>query len=117
VNASSITGKKVAFSKTHNALLMCLQQVYPDERFKPWLFNKAPQAYWISVYNRRRYFEWLADELHIEKVEDWYNFKLQDVVERAGRSVVSTFYNWSYKESLEDVFPGMLRRKSSRTVL
>lgn len=104
VNSYSITGRK-GLHKTHNALLQCLQKVYPDERFKPWLFNKTPQSFWTNLYNRRRYFDWLADELNIERTEDWYNYKLQDVVDRAGVSVVA-LYNWSYKEALEDVYPG-----------
>ena len=43
----------------------------------PWLSARVPLNYWEDINNQKKYLNWLAKELNVEKLEDWYNVVLK----------------------------------------
>jgi hypothetical protein len=44
----------------------------PTYDWKEWLFVNAPHGFWEEPANRRRYMDWLSEQLGIRRTEDWY---------------------------------------------
>lgn len=56
-----------------NSLFKFLRSAYPDYNWLPWKFNeKLSKAYWKDLQNQRQYFDWLGQQLGVQKLEDWY---------------------------------------------
>ena len=41
--------------------------------WKPWLFPRVPDHFWENLENQRKFMEWLANKLNINKIEGWYS--------------------------------------------
>lgn len=70
-----------------------------------WMFKKCSAGYWEDFANRRRFFEWLAEELNIESQDDWYNITMSVVAERGGGSIVKQYYSHCISKAIESIFP------------
>lgn len=70
----------------HNCICYLLG-IYPEyNTIQPWRFHAVPKGYWESSENCRRYFDWLADALKINKndMSEWINVKILDVRQHGG---------------------------------
>jgi hypothetical protein len=80
-------------------------ECYPEFKWYPWLFPHTPRFFWQDQNNDRLYFEWLKEQLGIEKKEDWYKVHLNDVKQRgAGRGLLIK-YGFSLIKALQTVYP------------
>ena len=70
-----------------------IENVYPNYNWLPWKFNSVPNGYWEDRNNVIKYMNWLSNELHVNKYEDWYNVKYEDIVNNHGISILSQFQN------------------------
>jgi hypothetical protein len=50
-----------------------IMSVFSEHEWLEWRFTKVQQNYWSNTENRKAYLEWLASQLGVEKMEDWYN--------------------------------------------
>jgi hypothetical protein len=51
--------------------------------WKPWQFQCVPPRYWESFVNVRYWFDFFAEELMIQRLDDWYNKKSSQLVQHA----------------------------------
>jgi hypothetical protein len=87
-----------------------LVAVYPQYPWKPWLFDKVPQGYWEDIGNRKEYFAYIREK-YIKSEEDWYNLRVSEINERQLKSLLMSYYKNSLSRALQDLFPGILRRR------
>eukprot|EP01114_Cavostelium_apophysatum_P016603 TRINITY_DN4763_c0_g1_i1.p1 TRINITY_DN4763_c0_g1~~TRINITY_DN4763_c0_g1_i1.p1 ORF type:complete len:587 (+),score=113.21 TRINITY_DN4763_c0_g1_i1:111-1871(+) len=86
--------------------------LFPEHPWNLSMFRCAPMNYWSDSLNQRRFLDTLSKALHVEKLEDWYNVTVQDVVRNGGStllakhghstmSMLKTFYpNFPWKQYL-----------------
>ena len=78
--------------------------VYADLRSPEWVtMDCLPKGFWEDSINWRRYFDWLAIKLGIERPEDWYQVSRKDIVERRGEYLLRHFN--SHVEILQILYP------------
>jgi hypothetical protein len=53
-------------------LIVALSAVYPERQWHPWHFAKVPKGFWNDQENRRKFFDWFAQEMGITQPSDWY---------------------------------------------
>ena len=68
-----------------------LKEFYPNYDWKEWLFAAAPNKFWGSPENRRKYMKWLGKELGYEKPEDWYQISKDLFEKNYGGSFLNEF--------------------------
>ncbi len=71
-------------SKFQNSPSAVLKDVFPHYDWKEWLFGFAPQRFWQDPTNRRRYLDWLGQQLGFRRPEDWYHLSGEQVINHAG---------------------------------
>jgi hypothetical protein len=49
-----------------------LSSIYPDYEWLPWKFGRAPRDFWTNPKNQRNFLEYVAKELNIKEMKDWY---------------------------------------------
>lgn len=74
-----------------------------DYKYKDWLFNMVPQAYWNDVKNVKEYIEWLYNILEYKSLEDWYSVKQDDFRNNNGMGLQSK-YNCILINILKDAY-------------
>jgi hypothetical protein len=45
-----------------------IMEIFPDVHWQPWLFGEVPLDYWKVPSNQRIYFDWLAEQMRMERV-------------------------------------------------
>ena len=50
-----------------------LLSAYPNYQWLPWKFNQTPKGYWKDIQNQRKCLDYLAKELNVKELDDWYN--------------------------------------------
>lgn len=75
----------------------------------PWLFESSSQIEWTSSGRmERKYFDWFAELLQIERQEEWYTVSKDEVCEeRGGRALLlSSHFNDSLFAAVSSAYPG-----------
>jgi len=62
-----------------NSLVVALTTLYPDTNWQLWRFSKVPRLFWNDERNIRNYFLWVANELQVCKMSDWYEISTQQI--------------------------------------
>jgi hypothetical protein len=86
-----------------NSLIKALMKVYPEHKWLAFLFTQAPQGYWDKKENHRAYMDWLATQLNVKEMDDWYKVKRTDVIARKGSRLLS--YYGSFANALQSIYP------------
>jgi hypothetical protein len=47
--------------------------VYPNNEWLPWKFTICPDNYWDDLKNQRKFLDWAAKQLNVNKMSDWYS--------------------------------------------
>nr|AIJ02278.1 hypothetical protein [uncultured soil microorganism] len=79
------------FSKFQSSPSALLQAVFPRYDWKEWLFGSAPQRFWQKPANRRRYLDWLGQQLGFQHPEDWYLLSAQHLRRWHGGCLLAQF--------------------------
>lgn len=96
------------------------KDVYSEFTWHPWLFQRAPQSFWMTRGTHRNGFsfcmrwwlkyreflDWLAEENNINRQEDWYNVTTVSVTKNYGTQMLS-IYNGSLSSALASTYPRM----------
>jgi len=77
-------GGTMLVSVFKNSVYNALTSTYPSHVFLPWKFVKAPSKFWQSAHNQRSYLDWLAKQLSLTSMEDWYKVHLDDLLNNYG---------------------------------
>lgn len=75
-----------------NSLSELLNKLYPEYQFYPWIFGKVPNSFWLKNKNIIEYTKWLARELNIMKLDEWYDINGIIVDELYGSGIKKTVY-------------------------
>lgn len=54
------------------SIARALATAFPEHEWLPWLFKNVRKEFWMKRENRVKYFNWLAKELNVSNLEDWY---------------------------------------------
>jgi len=88
-----------------SSVLRAMRDFRPDYDWKPWLFGGAPRGFWKLRQNRCRYLDWLATQLQVVAVEDWYNVTGADFFSHHGGGLLNNEYRGSVQALLSDYRP------------
>jgi hypothetical protein len=88
-----------------DSMINMLYQVYADTEWHTWKFLNVPRSFWMSMSNRRKYFDWLYDELEFDDANKWYDLTLQEVLNKGGGGLLDTYYSNSLSLAIMDIYP------------
>jgi hypothetical protein len=89
------------YSNSHFRLL---KEMFPQHDWMEWKFKNAPQGFWQSKENIRRYIQWFEKEMKIQSPEDWYRITHDDLMNHYGAGLLSR-YPFDLRKLLKDVYP------------
>ena len=84
-----------------------LKTVYPDHKWEPWKFSDGGNVrkYWKETENQKEYLNWLATQLGIQKMEDWYDITLDQVKKNEGFGLIKATKATSVHDIMKSAFP------------
>ncbi len=91
-------------AKFHCSICALLRDYMPEYPWKEWLFPRVPRGFWNDRQNRRRYLDWLAEELGFKTIEDWYRLTTETLGQYRGDSI-TTMYRGSPYAVVKAHFP------------
>jgi hypothetical protein len=50
-----------------------ISTVFAEHEWLPWKFTVVPTGYWVDPNNHRKFLDWVAKQLNIKEMKDWYN--------------------------------------------
>jgi len=107
ITSSSIKDKRIKGllrERYGGSLKRALQDLFPEQDWKSWLFERVPTSFWSEKLHQREYFDWLATEFQLRSFSDWYRIKVADVLKRGGRGVLK-YHDNSLMNSLKSIYP------------
>lgn len=95
LNQISPIGKKFMYKKYQNSLFAALEAIYPQFVWYSHLFTQAKHNNnYINVApQQRKVMDWIAEELGIQKQEDWYSFTGEDIKALKTNILENNFYS------------------------
>lgn len=78
-----------------------------EHTWEVWRFSQAPDGFWDDKDNRQTYFDWLAQQLSVETVDNWKNVKKEDVIAKGGLTALH-YYGGSLSAAIKDLYPSNL---------
>ena len=91
-------------AKYNQSISNLLVALYPDFPWDPLKFQKAPNSYWSSVENQRRFLTNLEEKLVIKSKEAWYKVSTRTLLENGGNGLLQQ-YNGSVQQMLSALYP------------
>jgi len=88
----------------YGSLPKLLETIYPQHNWISWKFNKVPNGYWNNQENRKKYVDWLGNQLRINKMDDWYGVTSFDFKKNGGSALVCGIYGSPFR-LLQEVYP------------
>lgn len=88
----------------YGSLLDVLKLCFPDHPWVPWKFESVSSGLWQNRENHKLYFDWLAIQIGIKQLDDWYNVNSTDL-EQYGARTVTSFYQSSLHKALSEIYP------------
>lgn len=89
---------------SNGSIIAVCEQAFPEYDWKPWLFDKAPNGFWLELQNQRAYLDWLAIKLEISHPEGWYRYD-RDVLNRNHGAGLLDQYSTSLARALVANYP------------
>jgi hypothetical protein len=86
-----------------NCLPTALENLYPAFEWRRWLFTQVAADYWTHT-NKRKYFDWAAEELGISRQEEWYRVKPRDGYRLKGVDGILKQHNNSFLKALVNTY-------------
>ena len=81
-----------------------ITDIYQDYDWLPWKFNRLSIDFWKDDKFARRYLDWLANELNIKSMDDWYNISIKVTIYYL---IINSFY-FLFFLFIYDIFNFML---------
>lgn len=83
---------------TYNA---CLSQlfpcIFPENPWLVWRFSQLPRDFWSSVDNQKLFLEWMARDLQLNNLEDWYYVHPAEISNRGGGRLLSKYQDSMFR--------------------
>lgn len=88
----------------NNSPSQLLQSVYAEHPWLLWRFSHAPRNFWNEASNHRQFIDWVAKELQINELEQWYSHTAYDLSNSVGGELL-WYYSYSLSDMLQYVYP------------
>jgi hypothetical protein len=89
-----------------NSLVKALTTVYPEFTWHVWKFSeKVPHSYWTHMQHQRLFFDWLAEQLDIRELDDWYQYSAVFIKEHVASNILNQYYKGSLQRALSTIYP------------
>lgn len=88
----------------NNSVSKALQNVYPNHRWKLWMFKCSAVGHLEKKENREAFFQHLKEYYNCREMEDWYNITAEDIYKQGGQSLL-VLYEDSVSRLLADIYP------------
>ena len=100
-----------------NSHIKLIMSIYNEYDWLPWKFNSVPKGYWEDKQNQLKYMNWLANEIKIKTMEDWYNVNVKQILNNGGGGLLTLYGGGSPLNLLKSVYPNInwLTWKFNRT--
>jgi hypothetical protein len=77
--------------KFKDSRVAIFKEYLPKGDWQEWLFRKSPNGFWRQRANRRRYLDWLGQQLGFRRPEDWKRLQVADVLNHRGKGLLKHF--------------------------
>ncbi len=75
------TGGNILLGYYSRSLIKALEGIYPEYHWQPWRFeNRLPRGYWNERVNVTAFMNWIAKQVGVESMDDWYNISVAQVI-------------------------------------
>ena len=74
-----------------NNLAKMVMELMPEYPWIEWKFLSVPRIYWESMENQKKFINWIAKELKIESMDQWYQLRADDYVKNGGRDLMNIY--------------------------
>jgi hypothetical protein len=68
----------------NGSLLTYLKTMQPDHEWLEWKFIRTPKSFWKEKANQRKFLEWAAKQLKVNKMEDWHRVSIPQLRDIGG---------------------------------
>jgi len=97
-------GSKIV-AKFSSSLISLFENVYPNHNWLPWKFNQnVNKRFWEEEGNRKLFMEWLAKELKVKEIEDWYGVSINPIRKKGAGGLLMKYENSMFKV-MEATYP------------
>jgi hypothetical protein len=86
------------------SVFKALQNIYPEFEWNVNQTIKSPHNFWKDTANHRMYFDWLSEQLGIERQEQWYLLTREVAIEHGAKSLLA-HYSDSLYQALKSSYP------------
>jgi hypothetical protein len=90
-------GGSILYHHYENSPSTALISLYPNTDWQIWKFQKVPHNYWFNMYNQRLFFDWMAENMEINSLSDWYNIENKDICKQGGGGLLILYDNSIFK--------------------
>jgi hypothetical protein len=89
-----------------NSIYRLLTAACPDLDVVAWKFEQGvPTGYWSDPITRRRFFDWLFQELQLQSLDQWYSVPREVVINNGGIGLITHYYSNSLVNALKALYP------------
>jgi hypothetical protein len=74
-----------------NSPSKALVTLYPDVEWEIWRFDRVSRNFWKKAQNRRKYFEWLGQQMKYEGYEGWYDISKEVLIANGGYGIIEYY--------------------------
>jgi hypothetical protein len=67
-----MTGSALIGREYNGSVLQFVRAMRPDHEWLIWRFPAVPAGFWQSEKNKQEYLDWVAKQLNVQTMEDWY---------------------------------------------
>lgn len=85
-------GRGLLYTRFRDSVYQAVCDYRPDFDWLPWKFRTCPNGYWTDAANRCRYLNWLATELGLNDIEDWYSVTKRSFQQHSGGGLLRNWY-------------------------
>lgn len=77
----------------HNSPSAAVVDTFPEHKWERFKFKVVPHGYWDVASNRREYMGWLAQQLGLRTLEDWYKIDNVSLLDHYGGGLLKKYGN------------------------
>ena len=71
----------IGLTQQYGSYINLIMNNFPNYNWLPWKFNSVPDGFWSDSSNAKKYINWLANELKVNTMEDWYKVSWKVTIE------------------------------------
>ena len=98
-------GGKSFLCKRNTSLVSLIKAMFPKYEWLDWKFKRSPDGLWGSMETRKKYTEWLGNELGYETIDRWYELTTETLYANYGRTMLVKCYSASPIKFVKAMFP------------